>query len=168
MKLTLQARLVRFLAAHPDHWTNGAELGDRAHAAEEHCKHNTVSRRMRVLLRHYAALRQPRSMAAKNYCTAVFQRREMKGEYGRVASVWYRYVEDQLPQLKYQYVPKADGTVGSRNVGKRLRSSVDVKYERCTKRVLRCVNQMCVYMCPLSHFQHECSTKLEVGIGGHC
>jgi len=74
----------------------------------------------------------------------------MKGEYGRVASVWYRYAEGQLPQLKYQYVPKADGTVGSQNVGKRLRSSVDVKNERCTRRVLRRVIK-CAYTCVPCH-----------------
>src|SRR6185437_13342312 len=57
----------------PDRWTNGAELGARALAAKEHCKHNTVSRRMRVLSRHHAALRQPRSMCAqKNYCAACY------------------------------------------------------------------------------------------------
>lgn len=115
MKLSLQARLVRFLTSHKGEWVNGAELGDRAHSAKEHYKHDTVSRRLRVLVEasngfettpeHVAAKRLLRSAGGK------IERVERKSEHGRVASVWYRFVEGERPRPKYQYVQQADGSV---------------------------------------------------------
>lgn len=111
--MTLQARLVRFLAAKQGVWVNGAELGDRAHAAKEHYKHDTVSRRLRVLVEasRGIATTPEHIRAIELLHGGTVERREMKSVYGRVASVWYRYVSGEVQQQKYQYVPQADGSV---------------------------------------------------------
>jgi hypothetical protein len=114
MKLSLQARLVRFLSRHPGVWINGAELGDRAHALPQHYKHDTVSRRLRVLEEASRGLETTAEhVSAKRLLRrsgGLLERKEAKSG-GRIASVFYRLVDWEKPRTKFGYVPQEDGSV---------------------------------------------------------
>jgi hypothetical protein len=114
MKLSLQARLVRFLSHHPGVWINGQELGDRAHALPQHYKHDTVSRRLRVLEEASRGLETtPEHVSAKRLLRAsqgLIERQEAKSG-GKVASVFYRFVEVDRPKSKFEYFAQSGGSM---------------------------------------------------------
>jgi hypothetical protein len=124
--LSLQARLVRYLSHHPGVWVNGAELGDRAHALPQHYKHDTVSRRLRVLVEASHGIETtPEHVNAKRILRASqgqIERVERKSG-SKVASVFYRFVEGEKPKPKFEYRDLSDGS--------KLEVAVNVKSAVC-------------------------------------
>lgn len=110
-RLSLQARLVRYLSHHPSVWINGAELGDRAHALPQRYKHDTVSRRMRILEEASRRIKTTpeHERGIKLLKGNRIEAKEMKSATGRVASVFYRFVEGERPRPKFEYLDLPDG-----------------------------------------------------------